>query len=505
MNNQNTILIIGGGFAGLAAGIYARMNGYQTRIFEMHNLPGGLCTSWKRKGFTIDGCIHWLVGSSPGSMMNDIWKEVGVARGLRIINMDEYMRFESRDGRKLIFYTDLHKLEKHLLEFSPEDAGPVGDFIKGIKMCLPFDSPGNQVKPMIKWTNRIRLVGTFLLNGRRMKRWMKTTASDFSKRLKDPLLREAFREIWLPGFSMFFMLFTFAYLHRKNAGYPAGGSTPMSEAMASRYQSLGGTIHYNSRVEKIIVDNNNRATGIKLADNSEYYGARIISAADGFYTIFRMLDGKYGNTETFDPYRSWATFPALLYIGIGVDQTFEGEPKSVSGTYFELDEPVSIGGSNVKWLSYHLFNHDHSLAPEGKTVLVAMFYTDYDFWKSLASIRETYLKAKEEAGGIALKMLEQKFPGISVKAEMIDVATPLTFENYTGNWKGSFEGWQITPENAQVLIKRMKQTLPGLKYFYMCGQWVEPGGGLPTSVMSARRLIKTICREDRKKFTTTMD
>ena len=67
-NNDNTVLIIGAGFAGLAAGIYARMNGYNTRIFEMHDKPGGLCTAWKRKGYTIDGCIHWLVGSSPQRM-----------------------------------------------------------------------------------------------------------------------------------------------------------------------------------------------------------------------------------------------------------------------------------------------------------------------------------------------------------------------------------------------------------------------------------------------------
>jgi len=44
--------------------------------------------------------------------------------------------------------------------------------------------------------------------------------------------------------------------------------------------------------------------------------------------------------------------------------------------------------------------------------------------------------------------------------------------------------------------------LPGLDDFYMCGQWVEPGGGLPTGVMSARRLFKTICRKDGKKFRT---
>jgi phytoene dehydrogenase-like protein len=45
------IIIIGAGVAGLAAGCYAQMNGYRTRIFEMHNLPGGLCIStWQVNG-----------------------------------------------------------------------------------------------------------------------------------------------------------------------------------------------------------------------------------------------------------------------------------------------------------------------------------------------------------------------------------------------------------------------------------------------------------------------
>ena len=60
-----SVAIIGGGIAGLCAGFYAQMNGYRSRIYEMHDLPGGLMTAWERKGYTIDYCIHWLVGSSP--------------------------------------------------------------------------------------------------------------------------------------------------------------------------------------------------------------------------------------------------------------------------------------------------------------------------------------------------------------------------------------------------------------------------------------------------------
>ncbi len=45
---EETILIIGAGIAGLSAGCYAQMNGYRSQIFELHYLPGGLCTSWRR-------------------------------------------------------------------------------------------------------------------------------------------------------------------------------------------------------------------------------------------------------------------------------------------------------------------------------------------------------------------------------------------------------------------------------------------------------------------------
>ena len=68
-----------------------------------------------------------------------------------------------------------------------------------------------------------------------MRTWMQTSTAEFVTRFKDPVLRDALEEMWFPEFSIFFMLFTFAYLHNKNAGYPIGGSLPMSRAMARRY------------------------------------------------------------------------------------------------------------------------------------------------------------------------------------------------------------------------------------------------------------------------------
>ncbi|HLN54584.1 MAG TPA: NAD(P)/FAD-dependent oxidoreductase [Bacteroidales bacterium] len=498
-STDKSVIIIGAGFGGLGAGIYAQMNGYQTRIFEMHDLPGGLCTSWTRKGYTFDGCIHWLVGSSPKSGIHDLWEETGVAQNRTFINLDEYFRITDENGRSLIFYTDVNRLEKHLKDSCPKDHGPIDDFIKGIKMCLPFDAPSKHDSIPAKISKQAKMMSIFVMNGKKMKEWMNTTSEDFSRRISDPLLAEAFREMWIPEFSMFFMLFTFAYLHNKNAGYPIGGSMPMSEALENRFKELGGEIIYNSKVTKIL-NENGIATGIRLEDGTEHRAGRVISAADGHSTLFDMLENKFGDESSRKPYEKWLLFPPLIYISFGVNRSFEDIPKTVSGYTFRLKEPVTIAGKTREWLSVHVFNQDPTLAPAGKTVLSVMLKTDYEYWKQLSGDRKKYLQKKDEIAGIITGLLGQQFPGISADIEVTDVATPVTFERYTGNWKGSFEGWLITPENAGTLMKPMSQTIPGLSNFYMCGQWVEPGGGLPTSIMSAKRLIKKICKEDGLKF-----
>lgn len=506
MNNtgiNNDIIIIGAGFAGLGAGIYGQMNGYRTQIFEMHDKPGGLCTSWQRKGYTFDCCIHWLVGSNPESAFHTIWEETGISEGRKFINMDEYMRFEGADGRTLIFYSDVDRLEKHLLEFSPGDADVIKEFISGIRMCIPFDQYSKKV-PFLKRTCRTLKMGfTFTLNGSKFRQWMKTTAEEFAGRFKDPLLREAFREIWIPEFSMLFMLFTFAYLHNRDAGYPLGGSTPMSETLAARYIKLGGKIDYSSRVKKIIVEND-IARGVILDDGTEHYATRVISAADGYNTIFNMLEGRYADEKVREPYDKWAIFKPLIFVSFGVNRSFANEPLTVSGFSYPLKNPEEIGDSVRNRIGVHIYNHDPAMAPEGKTVVTVMLPSEHEYWKKLAVDRQKYLEKKKEIADKILFHLDQRFPGFASQVEVTDVATPLTFERYTGNWQGSFEGWLITPENSYTVMKPLSQKLPGLENFYMCGQWVEPGGGLPTGIMSGKRVLKQICKEDGKKIKTSI-
>jgi phytoene dehydrogenase-like protein len=244
--------------------------------------------------------------------------------------------------------------------------------------------------------------------------------------------------------------------------------------------------------------------GVRLVDGSEHRAGRVISAADGYSTIFKMLEGKYADDKVREPYEKWPVFPSLLFVGIGVNRSFDDFPRTVSGFSFPLREPVEIGDEVRDRLPLHIYNQDPTLAPAGKTSMVVMLNSNYDYWQELAKDRAAYDEKKSQVAHTVVELLEQRFPGISSDVEMVDVATPLTFEHYTGNWKGCFEGWLITPQNAYTTMKPMSQTLPGLRNFYMCGQWVMPGGGLPSGLLTGRQLAQAMCKEDGKKFQTTI-
>ncbi len=494
---EKSIIIIGAGISGLSAGCYGQMNGYRTSIFEMHNKPGGLCTSWKRKGYTIDGCLHWLVGSKPGTSFYRIWEELGAVQGRRIVNHEEYVHFEGEKGKVFIVYTDIDRLEQHMRELSPEDEKIIKKTIKAMHKCtrleIPVEKAGELYGPVDGLKMMLKMFPFFGL----MRKWGKTSVQDLAKRVKNPLLRQALLNYAeLPDYPTIVLLIALAWHHQKSVGYPVGGSLEFARSIEGRYLDLGGKIDYRARVTKILVENDT-AVGVRLADGTEHRGDIIISAADGRTTIFDMLEGKYINDKIRGYYDNFLLFPPLIQISLGVDRSFNGQPRLIN---YPLNEPVTIAGKELKRLSVHIYNFDPGLAPTGKTVLKVMLNSDYEYWKKLKQDPGRYKMEKDEIADQVIALLDQRFPGLAAQVEMRDVATPMTWERYTGNWRASHEGWLVTTKNFDM---RMKKTLPGLKNFYMVGHWVEPGGGLPPAALSGRNLIQIICKKDKRPFVTT--
>ena len=495
---EKSIIIIGAGIAGLSAGCYGQMNGYRTQIFEMDRArPGGLCTTWKRKGYKIDGCIHWLTGSSPGNPFYRMWQEVGAVQGRTMINHDELTRIEGKDGRVFIVYTDLNRLAQHMKELAPEDTDVIEEFINAALSCTRLNVPIEKAPELLSPSDMRKMMPRMSPYLELMGKWGNVSLLHFTQRFKNPFLREVFPLIQdLPDIPMMVLLTMLAIQHNKAAGYPLGGSLEFALAIERRYRNLGGEVHYKSPVVKILVENN-RAVGVRLADGSEHRSDIVVSAADGHTTIFDMLEGKYVNEEIRDHYDQLPLIPPLIYIALGVSRSFDELPHSVEGINFPLDIPITVDGQEWKRLQLQFYNFDPSFAPEGKTLLVVMGFSNYEYWKKLSQDPERYKAKKEQIADQVVAQLDRRFPGLAAQVEMRDVATPMTYERYTGNWKGAYEGWQTS---TKTISMSMNKTLPGLDDFYMAGQWVMPGGGLPMAVLSGRYVTQIICKKDKKPF-----
>jgi phytoene dehydrogenase-like protein len=418
------------------------------------------------------------------------------------VDPDIYFQIEGNEGKTLRIYTDVDKLEEEMKTVAPEDIDLIAEFIGGIRKFLPFNMSLDKAPELMTPIDGLNMTIKMLPYFKEFRKWEKITAKEFASKCKNPLLSRAIIEMFLPESSIFFLLMTLVSMHKKSAGYPLGGSLNFAKQIEEKYFSLGGKIHYNSRVEKVI-EENDCAKGVKLKNGDTHMGDIVISAADGYSTIYEMLDGKYVDDKIQDYYsgdsKILRIFPSLVFVSLGVSRTFEAEPPSL---VFALKKPIILDDSiSYENLNVRIFNFDPTLAPTGKTSLTVMFGTyNYQYWANLRKTdMQTYRKEKERIATEVIEALEERFGDIKSKVEVIDVSTPASIIRYTNNWRGSFEGWQPGPGTMMLQMKKM---LPGLKNFYLIGQWVQPGGGLPPALLSGRNVAQIICKKDGKKFFT---
>jgi len=500
MKNKK-VIIIGAGISGLCAGSYLQMNGYDTEIFELHITPGGLCTAWERKGYKFDLCIHWLVGSSPSDNFYGLWNELIDMEKLDFVDHEVFFQVEDKEGRKLRIFTDVDRLEEEMKNVAPEDKDIIEDFIGGIRKFLPFNMPLDKAREVMSPLDGLKMMFKMFPYFGAFKKWGDMSAKELASRCKNPLLSRAILEMFLPESSLIFIFMTLVWMHKKSAGYPIGGSLNLARLIEKKYINLGGKVNYKSKVEKIIVEDD-RARGVKLENGDTHMADIVISAADGYSTIFKMLEGKYVDEKLREYYSGESeklkVFPSLVFVALGVTRKFDDEPHSL---VFQLKKPIAVDESvSYEYLPVRIFNFDPTLAPEGKTCITVMFGTyNYEFWVNLRkNNKEKYRQEKERIANEVIEALEERLGNIKSNVEVTDVATPASFIRFTDNWKGSFEGWQPGPGTMMI---RINKTLPGFDNFYMIGQWVEPGGGLPPAIMSGRSVAQVLCKKDRKKFT----
>jgi phytoene dehydrogenase-like protein len=279
-------------------------------------------------------------------------------------------------------------------------------------------------------------------------------------------------------------VFTMGTLARGDGGFPEGGSLPFAGRMADKFKSLGGELLLKIRADKVIMENN-KAVGV-MVDGKRLNADAVIVTADTM-----MMD------HLFDvpPKSDWLnemkkntepTMCTFICLGVGADLK-----KYNKGYIFKTPEPIKLANETYEYLSISNYAADPVYSPEGKSAITTQLGGDtYAFWKK-AKEEGRYDEEKKRIADDVIAAIAKRMPETDGKVEVIDVATPLTYERYCANWKGSW----MTEMLPGMKMKTYPADIKGLGGVYFAGHRMMPPGGLPVALMSARDAVQCLCRD----------
>ena len=487
--NKEKVVIVGGGIAGLSAGIYALLAGFDAEIYEKNAVPGGECMGWNRKGYHIDNCIHWLTGTDQKTGLWKVWKTVGaIDENTEYADTEKF--YTSRIGDKeLTLWNDLDRTEKELIEASPEDEAEIRKFIEYVRYAECCNIPSIKPFDMMGIRDYIELGKNMADMPKVMKEYGKISCSDLGKRFKSPVLRRMMSD-YLPGeYTAYSLLVSYATMTSGNGNIPLKGSLAMTLRIVERFKELGGVLHTSTSVKEIIIKGK-KAEGIRLEDGTVVSADHVISAVDTDFLYGRLIDRKYMPSELAKAYENRKEYPITtgFQVAYAIDDDFSGKDT----IFFDCD-PVKVGTRSIGRLSVKNYAYDKSFAPEGKTVLQANLGQsdeDYLFWESLSE--EDYKAEKARLAEEITNRIVKEFPELEGRIELLDAWTPLTYNRYCNAYHGSYMGFVTTVGNKQM---RFKGVVKGVSNLFVAGQWVMSPGGLPIAVISGKFAVQRILKK----------
>lgn len=482
------IIIIGGGVAGMTAGIRLLMDGHEAVIVERHTCAGGNLTGWDREGYHIDNCIHWLTGTNPVTPQYSVWRELGVLGEDVGVHQGDVLYTYSDGTDSLSLSRDIGQLEADLLARSAGDDREIARLIRAVRaartVCgISPDDNGRAATPA-----EVARYAPLLL------RYLPMSTGALAARFHSPIIRGFLRSLLSDCFGALALLIVFATYSSDNGGVPAGSSCMMARRMEQRFRSLGGEMLCGSPVIGIALTNG-RARSVTLANGRRLDADDVILACDPSCIFGRILDSGYAPARLKRRYRDQK---ARLFSSFHCAFAVEGEALPFSGDLI-LDMPAELHDAfGTDYLILREFSHEPSFAPAGKNLLQAMCFCPHAHslrFIALRRDRAAYREEKERLCRLIEREITERLPSLGGRLRCIDSWTPATYRRFTGAPTGSYIGFTL-PEGR--IPRMIPPQLKGLGNVFLATQWQQAPGGLPTAAAVGIAAAEAVRRTEAK-------
>jgi len=485
---ENKAVVIGSGFGGIAAAIRLQLRGYQVRLLEMRDKPGGRAYVYEQDGFKFDAGP--TIVTAP-FLIEELFTLAGkdYCDYIKIVPCDPFYRIRFHDGREFNYTGDEELMKAEVAKFSPNDVEGYGKMVEKSEAIFKrafldlADQPFSQISDMLKIVPDLFRLGSH-----------ESVYRMVSHFIKDESLRQvfSFHPLLVGGnpFQSSSIYGMIQYLEKKwGVHYAMGGTGALVAALVTLFEELGGEIHLNTQVDEILIEEG-IAKGVRCADGSEYPATVVVSNADTANTYRKMVDKRWRKKWTDRRLEKMRYSMGLFVLYFGTDRTYpELAHHSIilSHRYKELLHDIFTDKVLAEDFSLYLHaptRSDASLAPEGCEsfyVLSPVPHLGGDInWESV----------KEDYAQRILESLEEVCPDLRKHVITQRIMTPADFESDLDAYLGSaFQFEPILTQSAWFRPHNVSEEVEGL---YFAGAGTHPGAGLPGVISSAKLLDKVI-------------
>ena len=492
---MKTLTVIGAGISGLTCAIYAQRSGIKTTILEKAAGPGGVSTSWKRKGYTFEGGIHWLIGSRPGLPLHDVWTETGALGANNPLFYKDPV-YTLIDGDTVLeLPRSAKKMYKALGAFSPKDKAALA-VLRFHVWCFTFfhtpilDLGGLKVRHPRRFslTEFLKMGPAVLLTPY----LMSISAGRYIKRFRNPHVRRLLEAVVDPRINALSLIYTLSTFDDGDGGYPEGGSLRMSQNMADTFTSLGGQIQYRTAATGV----RESSEGVSvLTEGGSLRSDAVVISSDARSAIDKLFPEPL-QTRWAKRLRNKLHTAQCMFVAIGIKADLSDCPRCM---HIVLKRPLEAGGLRFEAITVNNYAREDEYAPEGCTTLTCILPgASYHYWKAVREEGE-YKQRKQEVIADFISRIEEELPQTRGLVEATDLATPLTWERYCDTFEGSYmSDWMPWHFNANAPIRFR----PGI---FFTGQRTAFSGGLPVAAETGRRTAQILCKSLGVEFVSRSD
>jgi all-trans-retinol 13,14-reductase len=479
-------VVIGAGIGGLCCGAYLARQGIPVTVAEQHSIPGGYATSFDRAAgkFTFDVSLHGTAIHNNAAAR--ILADIGVL-----------------DKIKLVALPEVYRLKTPTLDFSVPQKDPQ-TYIRRLAALFPAEADGiaafvHEMVGIADESDRLhRKQGKFFKLAfpfQYAKMWNvrnKTLDDLISDYVRDPELKQVLSALWgyyglppskLSGF--YYAVATGGYL-KNGSYYIKDRSQNLSDAMAGIIEDHGGTILYDSAVEKIRLKDG-AVDGVELAGGEILPAKAVVSNASAPSTFKEMLPREAVPADYLSKLDNYRPSISSFIIWLGLNREIDSRVKAFStfvssGAGAEADYKAHLNG-DVANGSFGVAVYDNiypGYSQPGTATIQIIFLSGYGPWRRFeadyeAGRKDAYRRQKDRWADTLIARAEKEvIPQLSSMIEVRDAATPLTNRRYTGNTEGAIYGFAQTMDNAYM--NRIGNRTP-VRGLYLAGAWGNPGGG----------------------------